>query len=233
MNRLRLIAFLLILAVLVVAAWQLPLERMMVDLQSWVDQNPRWAFVAMIGVLVVAIVLMLPSSIFIMLSGFLFGVLKGFLAVWIATFFASTAAFLIGRTLARPMVERRLARKMSFQAIDRAIGRKGFFVVLLTRLILVLPFPALNYTHGLTSVRLRDFVLGTMIGMVPPILLFVYLGTLASDVADIVNGRVSLEGPRLVAVIVVAAVLLVVAVLIALVAKKALQQELERAAEEN
>jgi uncharacterized membrane protein YdjX (TVP38/TMEM64 family) len=231
MKRLRLVVFLLILAALVAAAWQLPLERIMVELQSWVSDNPRWAFLGMVAVLVVGIVIMLPTSILIMLSGFLFGLAEGFLIVWIATFFGSTAAFLIGRSLARPMVERRIARKLSFQAIDRAIRRKGFFVVLLTRLILVLPFPALNYSHGLTNVRLRDYVAGTMLGMAPPILLFVYLGTLASDVADIVNGRVALDGAQLTLVIAGATVLLAVAVLIALVAKKALQQELKRANE--
>jgi uncharacterized membrane protein YdjX (TVP38/TMEM64 family) len=166
-----------------------------------------------------------------MLSGFLFGVIKGFLVAWIATFFASTAAFLIARRLARPLVERRIANKPSFMAIDRAIRRKGFFVVLLTRLIMVLPFPALNYSHGLTDVRLRDYVLGTMIGMVPGILLFVYLGTLASDVADIVNGRVTLEGGEWVAVIAAVAAVLVVAAAIVVVARKALRDELARASD--
>lgn len=232
MKRLRLIAFLLLLVTLVAVAWQLPLEQMMTGLQSWVEQNPQWAFLAMIACLVVGIILMLPTSILIMLTGFLFGLIKGFAAVWIATLIASTAAFLIARNLARPLVERRIARKLSFQAIDRAIRRKGFFVVLLTRLILVLPFPALNYTHGLTDVRLRDYVLGTMLGMVLPILLFVYLGTLASDVADIVNGRISLEGAQLYAVIAGSAAVLVVAVLMGLAAKKALQKEIRKAAEE-
>ena len=81
-------------------------------------------------------------------------------------------------------------------------------MVLLTRLILLLPFPALNYSHGLTDVRLRDYLAGTMIGMVPAIFLFVYLGTLASGIADIVNGRVSLEGGQLYTVILGSAVVL-------------------------
>jgi len=227
----RLIIFLLLLAALVVAAWLLPVERLMTELQAWADQNRRWSMLAMTAVLVIGILVMFPSSLLMMLSGFLFGVFKGFLVVWIATFFASTAAFLIARKLARPLVERHIARKMSFQAIDRAIRRKGFFVVLLTRLIMVLPFPALNYSHGLTDVRLRDYVLGTMIGMVPGILLFVYLGTLASDVADIVNGRVTLEGGEWVAVIAAVVAVLVVAAAIVVVARKALRDELARAAD--
>jgi uncharacterized membrane protein YdjX (TVP38/TMEM64 family) len=232
MRRLRLLIFLLVLVALVFAAWQLPLERLMTDLQAWVADNPRWSFLALAGFIAVGILLMLPASLLMMLSGFLFGIAKGFAAVWLATLFASTGAFLLARTFARPMVERRIARKASFGIIDKAIRRKGFFVVLLTRLILVLPFPALNYTHGLTDVRLRDYVLGTMIGMVPAILLFVYLGTLAADVADIIHGRVTLEGGHLAAVVAGTAVVLVAAVLIGLAARKALRAELARAAED-
>lgn len=232
MRRLRLFVLLVVLAALVVAAWQLPLERLMLDLQDWVRLNPRWSFLALTGCLVVGILLMLPASLMFMLSGFLFGVLKGFAAVWLATLVASIGAFLIGRTLARPMVERRIARNISFQAIDRAIRRKGFLIVLLTRLVLVLPFPALNYTHGLTDVRLRDYVLGTMLGMVPAILLLVYLGTLASDVADIVNGRITLESGHLAAVIAGGAALFGAVVAIVIVARKALREELSRAADD-
>lgn len=232
-KRSRLIIFLLFLAALVVAAWQLPLERLMLDVQSWAAQNPRWSFVAMIGIVAAGILVMAPTSLLMMLSGFLFGAIKGFFAVWIATFFASTAAFLIARNLARPLVARRIASKPSFMAIDRAIRRKGFFVVLLTRLILLLPFPALNYSHGLTDVRLRDYVAGTMIGMVPAIFLFVFLGTLASDVADIVSGRLALEGGQLAAVIAGAAGVLLVAALIVIAARRALKEELARAAEDS
>jgi len=225
----RLIVLLLILAALLVAAWLLLLEELMFNLQDWVDENPAWSFPALIALLVVGILLMLPASVMMMVSGFLFGLGKGFLAVWLAVVLASTGAFWIARKLARPMVERRLATRPFFTAIDRAIRRKGFYVVLLTRLILLLPFPALNYSHGLTDVRLRDYVAGTMIGMVPPIFLFVYLGTLASGVADIVNGRVKLEGGQLTAVVLGSVLVLLATVVIVMAARKALQGEIARA----
>lgn len=228
-KRHRLVVLLLILAALVVIAWTLPLEQLVFDLQDWVRDNPGWSFPALIALLVIGILLMLPASVMMMTSGFLFGLGKGFFAVWLAVVLASTAAFWIARRWARPLVERRLATKPSFMAIDRAIRRKGFYVVLLTRLILLLPFPALNYSHGLTDVRLRDYVLATMIGMVPAIFLFVYLGTLASDVADIINGRVALEGGQLQAVILGSGVVLVGTIAIVVAAKKALQEEITQA----
>lgn len=229
-KRPRLTALVLILATLITAAWLLPLEQIVLDLQAWVDQHPRWSMLAVLGLLVVGILMMLPASLMMMLSGFLFGLGKGFLVFWAATLVASTAAFLIGRTLGRPWVSRRIAQQPKFQAIDRAVRRKGFFVVFLTRLILLLPFPALNYSHGLTDVRLRDYMAGTMLGMVPPILLFVYLGTLASSVADIVNGRVALEGGQVALAVAGAIAAILVAVVIVVAARKALRAELGQAA---
>ena len=228
-TRRRLVAALVILALLLVAAWLLPLEELILDLQTWVEENPSWSIPATVGLIVIGILLMLPASVMMMVSGFLFGLTKGFFVVWLAVLLASTTAFWIARRLARPMVERRLATKPSFMAMDRAIRRKGFYVVLLTRLILILPFPALNYSHGLTDVRLRDYVAGTMIGMVPPIFLFVYLGTLASNVADIMNGEVMLDGGQLLAAIVGGVVILLLVVVMIITARKALQGEITRA----
>ncbi len=232
-KRPRLAVALLVLAALVTTAIMLPVEKLVADLQAWVSANPANAFPVMIGCLVVGILLMLPASIMIMLAGFLFGIVKGFMVVWIATLIASTAAFLIGRKLARPLIKRRLASSPRYAAIDKAIRRKGFYVVLLTRLVLILPFPALSYSHGLTDVRLRDYVMGTMIGMVPPIILFVYLGTLASSVTDIVNGNVELEGAQLILAIAAGTAVIVVITLIVIAARKALRTEIARAAEEH
>lgn len=229
----RLIAVLMILGLLILAAWWLPLDQLARELQAWVEENPALSLPVLIAFLFLGFLLMLPASVLMMISGFLLGIGQGFLAVWLAVALSSTTAFWIARKLARPMVERRLATRPSFTAIDRAIRRKGFYVVLLTRLIILLPFPALSYSHGLTDVRLRDYVAGTMIGMVPPIFLFVYLGTLASGVADIMNGEVTLEGDRLLLAIIGGVLVLILVAVMVIAARKALQGEITRANLEN
>ena len=166
-----------------------------------------------------------------MLAGFLFGLVQGCAVVLTANLIASTAAFWIGRSFARPWIERKIQRKATFVAIDRAIQRKGFLVVLLTRLVMVLPYPGLNYSLGLTSVSLRDYVLGTNIGSVPAFFLFVYLGTTVNDIAAIINGDISLEGREmLIGVSALLAVIFLV-LLIVRIAAKVLKQELVAARE--
>ena len=59
------------------------------------------------------------------------------------------------------------AKHPKFAAIDRAIGRDGFRVVVLLRLSPLLPLAASNYLYGLTSVDLTSYVLGSWLGMLP------------------------------------------------------------------
>ena len=63
-----------------------------------------------------------------------------------------------------------------FAAIDRAIGKDSFRVVLLLRLSPLLPLALSNYLYGLTSVDLVPYVLGSWVGMLPGTLAYVTAG---------------------------------------------------------
>ena len=52
----------------------------------------------------------------------------------------------------------------------------GFATVVLLRLIPLFPFNALNYLLGVTRVSAKDYIFGTMIGIIPGTIAFVYFG---------------------------------------------------------
>jgi uncharacterized membrane protein YdjX (TVP38/TMEM64 family) len=116
-------------------------------------------------------------------AGALFGVPTGFIAVSIGSTIGACAAFLTGRFLARNWVAGRVARNRKFTAIDNAVGKKGFKIVLLTRISPVFPFNVLNYAFGLTKVDFWKYALATWIGMTPGTFLFVYFGAAAGTLA--------------------------------------------------
>jgi uncharacterized membrane protein YdjX (TVP38/TMEM64 family) len=89
-------------------------------------------------------------------------------------------------------VAKRVESNPRFAAIDAAVGRKGFRLVTLLRLSPLLPFSPLNYALGLTRVRLRDYVLGSFVGMLPGTLLYVYLGSIVTN-AGIVSAEAGVE----------------------------------------
>jgi uncharacterized membrane protein YdjX (TVP38/TMEM64 family) len=138
-----------------------------------------WAAVWFVVIYVGATVFFLPGSALTLGAGALFGVVRGSLLVSIASTLGATAAFLIGRYLAREFVARKIAAIPSFAAIDHAVADEGWKIVGLTRLSPVFPFSLLNYAFGLTRVRFGDYVLASWLGMMPGTVMYVYLGSLA------------------------------------------------------
>ena len=133
----------------------------------------------------IAPLLLLPASILTLGAGFLYGPLWGTLLVSPLSVAAASIAFLLGRTLARRRIERRLAGNARFAAIDRAVGESGFRIVLLLRLSPVSPFSLLNYALGLTRVGFGTYLLASFLGMLPGTFLYVSLGSAATSAAQL------------------------------------------------
>ena len=222
----RVLLFVILLAALALVAIFLPVEQLMAATQSWVIAHPSSAVFVVTASIVLGILLLLPLSLMFMLAGLLFGLLKGFFVAWVALLLAASSAFWFGQTFARPWIERKIQRNALFTSIDRAVHRKGLLIVLLTRLVMVIPYQLLNYSLGLTQVSFRNAVLGTALGSIPPVFLFVYLGTTVSNIAAIMGGDVKLEGQELIIGAVALAVVVGIIALIVRVAGKTLKEEL-------
>lgn len=149
----------------------------------WVYGLGMWAPVFFIGIYIAATVLFLPGSVLTLGAGALFGVLWGTVYVSIASVTGATFAFLIGRYFARNWVAAKIGANEKFNAVDNAIGREGWKIVLLTRLSPVFPFNLLNYSLGLTKVTLPHYFFASWIGMIPGTIMYVYLGSLAGELA--------------------------------------------------
>ena len=147
-----------------------------------------WGSVLFVLLYVAATVLFLPGWILTLGAGAVFGLARGAITVSLAATLGATAAFLVGRYLARDAVARRLAAHPRFAAVDAAVAREGWKIVLLTRLSPAFPFNLLNYAFGLTRISLRDYVLASWIGMLPGTVMYVYVGSLAGDLATLGQG---------------------------------------------
>jgi len=229
MRNRRELLLLLLLAALVLCAIFLPQEQFLLQIQQWADENPRVATWLVGAAFALGVILLLPVSLVVILAGFLFGLVKGLVVIWTTGVIVSALTFWIGRTVARPWVKRRMMSKSKFIAIERAIERKGLLVVMLTRLVMVIPYAPLNYSLGLSSVRFRDYLLGTNIGMIPPFFVSVYFGTTVSDMATLLTGDVQLEGNELTVGVTAFFIVVFIAYLIIRSSLKVLREELAAA----
>jgi uncharacterized membrane protein YdjX (TVP38/TMEM64 family) len=149
---------------------------------EWIESLGAIGAIAFIGIYILATVAFLPGSILTLGAGVVFGVWLGAVYVFIGATLGATAAFLVGRYLARNWVAKKIADNENFSAIDRAVGKEGLKIVLLTRLSPIFPFNLLNYAFGLTGVSIKDYIIGS-VGMIPGTLMYVYIGSLAGNLA--------------------------------------------------
>lgn len=171
-------------AIAIVAINCCHLRELLTNTLMWVDNLGYWAPLAFILIYNLATVLFIPGAILTLGGGVIFGLVFGSLYVFIASTLGATSAFLIGRYWSRSWVLEQLEAHPKFKAIDKAVTREGFKIVFLTRLCPLLPFNLLNYAFGVMQLSLRDYFLGS-VGMIPGTIMYVYIGSLAGDLASI------------------------------------------------
>jgi uncharacterized membrane protein YdjX (TVP38/TMEM64 family) len=128
----------------------------------------------------IAVVALIPASLLTIAAGAVFGLVRGVVYALAGALIGSSAAFLVGRYVARRLVASRLAAMPRFTAVERAVSAQGRRIVFLLRLSPVVPFNFLNYALGLTTISLRDFVIAS-IGMVPGAIVYAYAGKVTGE----------------------------------------------------
>eukprot|EP00850_Spirogloea_muscicola_P002869 SM000011S19047 [mRNA] locus=s11:529794:533036:- [translate_table: standard] len=158
--------------------------------------GPLGYVVFVIGYAVLEI-LAIPAIPLTMSAGLLFGTVTGTILVSISGTLAATGAFLIARYVARDRIMKLAKGNKKFLAIDKAIGKDSFRVVVLLRLSPLLPFSLGNYIYGLTSVELLPYIAGSWLGMLPGTWAYVSAGAFGKKVIQQDDGSPFSGGPEL------------------------------------
>ena len=119
----------------------------------------------------------LPASVLGVAAGALFGVVAGFAAAAAGTLIGAVAAFGLTRSLARPLIARLVRRRPGLLRLDGVLASDRWKLVCLLRISPVMPFAVTSYALGLSAVRFRAYLLGTLAAL-PPLLAYVLLGRL-------------------------------------------------------
>jgi uncharacterized membrane protein YdjX (TVP38/TMEM64 family) len=181
-----------------------------------------WGPVLFIALYIVASVTMAPAFVLTFAAGAVWGLWRGSIFVYVgAVLGASTVYFLAGKLL-RSRVIGWLDREPRVAAVRRAVAEQGVWMMFLLRLSPIVPFVQLNYALVLSGVRFRDYLIAT-IGMWPTIVMYVYYGKVAGDVAALAAGVAPTRGPEYYVLLVVGLVATIVATtMVTRAAKKAM-----------
>lgn len=124
-----------------------------------------------LGGYVLAAMLSVPITVLIAATGLVFGAWPGLGYALGGTLLSAAATYGIGVTLGRDAV-RRLAGPRANRLSER-IGRRGLVMMMVLRLLPIAPFTVVNLVAGASHIGLRDYLVGTMLGMLPGIVLTV------------------------------------------------------------
>ena len=132
-----------------------------------------WAPLIFILVYIMGAVLFVPGTVLTLIGALVFGTWFGTLYTVIGATIGASAAFLIARYAGREFIAKLLKGKLV--KFDKGIEKNGLKVTLVLRLIPVFPFNVLNFGLGLTKVKLKHYVIGTFIGIIPATFIYTYL----------------------------------------------------------
>jgi len=170
------IVFALVLIAFSAVAAAFPVRDWIRALANWMEQLGPAGVAVFIGIYAIATVLLFPGWIFTVTAGLIFGVVGGTAAALSGATLGAALAFLVARYLVRDSIQKFAKSYPRFQAIDQAIGENGWKIVGLLRLNPLIPFNISNYFYGITAIPFWQYVLVSVIGMLPGALLYAYLG---------------------------------------------------------
>ncbi len=129
-----------------------------------------------LGLCLIHAVVFYPAEIVDAAAGFAYGFLPALLLVSLGWLASGFVCFAIGRSVARPLLDRWLGAER-FKRAETTIARGGAPLLLAIRLIPILPFSLVSYAAGAARVPPWRFAWTTMIGYLPITILTVYLGS--------------------------------------------------------
>lgn len=156
--------------------------------QSWVVHFGVWAPLAFVIVYAAATISLLPMTALSVVAGTLFGIPIGITVVWCGAMLGSTVAFLLGAGQTRVTVDRSHPSG-TWRAFLR---RHGTWAIAATRLIPFAPLGLVNYACTITPINLRQYVVGTGIGILPVTVALVVLGDQTTSLQSPVSTLVAI-----------------------------------------
>ncbi len=162
------------------------------ELLAWVDAHAFLAALVFIAVYAAGIVLLPPSgTLMTVTGGFVFGAVTGTSLVVIGATAGATALFLVARFALGDWLRERAGA--GIQRMRAGFRENELSYMLVLRLVPLFPFWLVNLAPAFLGVRLRTFVIGTFLGIIPGTAVFAVFGAGLGGILD-ANQDLSLAG---------------------------------------
>ena len=118
----------------------------------------------------------LPGTPLTLLAGLAFGAVLGTVYALVGAVLGLTLAFLAARYAVRGAVSSWVQDNERLAKLDEQVERRGWRILVVTRLVPIFPFNLQNYAYGLTKIKLATYVIVSAVCIVPGTAAFAFAG---------------------------------------------------------
>ncbi|SEP50045.1 Uncharacterized membrane protein YdjX, TVP38/TMEM64 family, SNARE-associated domain [Rhodospirillales bacterium URHD0017] len=137
-------------------------------------RGEAWAIVIVVLVFVFAGAIVFPLNILILATAAVFGPWLGILYGGAGTVTSGLVMFFLGGLVGREALYRMLGERWRHGL--EGVRKRGLLAVVTFRLVPIAPFTLVNLAAGAGGIRFIDFLVGTLIGMLPGLVLMSIMG---------------------------------------------------------
>lgn len=136
-------------------------------LLSWLEgiRESRWSLAAVPLIFVIGGLVFFPLTILIAATALLFEPAIAFVVAFGGTLANAVVTYAVGAKLLRGTAREAIGPVVA--RLEAALENKGIVAIAVLRTVPIAPFTVVNMAAGLLSLRLRDYTVGTALGVAP------------------------------------------------------------------
>lgn len=139
---------------------------------QWIEES-RFTPVLVLVAYVIGGILVVPVTLIIVATVTVFGAWPGIFYALLGAELSALVTYGLGHLLGRDAVRRLAGSRLN--SVSRLLSRRGALTIITLRIVPVAPFTVINVIAGVSDIRLRDFAIGSLVGMIPGVLAIAFL----------------------------------------------------------
>lgn len=149
------------------------------EIKSWVLGHGAWAAVIYVATFVILPIFFFPVPVIVLAGGTIFGLFKGSLYTMIGVLINTPIMYFIGRFLLKDFVHKFVNNHMSAKlrsALESTNQKVLSLVLFIIRLSPIFSYNLVNYISGVTEINFFPYILTTIAGVLPGVIVFINIG---------------------------------------------------------
>ena len=147
------------------------------QVQEIVKTSGIWGSIIFVIAYAIATLLVLPVTALNIAGGALYGVLTGLLLTSVGALISALLGFILARSLGTKLITSEYNSADNLSNVGQNLDKGGIGYAFAVRLLPLIPYGVVSLAAGLSPIKRRDYLLGTLMGTPLGIAPFVFLGS--------------------------------------------------------